>query len=94
MEQGRAESVLRLDWDTQALWVQDRTMYLLAEGEDPQAPMLNVQDQLGKSSTVERSKLEQTHVPVHNATIYKSKYAPIRPSARGKTLLWNLKTGR
>lgn len=67
-----------LDWNEQALWVQDRTMYLLLEGQDPDGDMIELQDQVGNKVTLSRAELEETHTPVRQATIYKTKYAPVQ----------------
>lgn len=71
-------SEVTLDWNSQAVWVQDRSMYLLAEDQDSEAETLEVIDQLGEPKSFERSKLLETHVPVMHATVYKSRYKPVQ----------------
>jgi len=66
-----------LDWDTQALWVQDRLMYVVAS-DDPLAETVAVQDQMGRSLTLDRGQLEATHVAVRNMTVYKPRFRPVQ----------------
>lgn len=69
---------ITLDWDAEAVWVQDRSMYLLLDDQDPTAETLRLQDQSGAELTMERSELEKTHVAVHHGTVFKRRYAPIQ----------------
>lgn len=75
---------ISLNWDDDAIWVQDRSMYLLEQGQNPDDDMLRVVDQLGKQATVARDTLLETHVPIMQATVFKSRYRPVQafcPSA-------------
>lgn len=71
-------SQISLNWDAQAVWVQDRLMYLLVDGQDPAAETLKVQDQMGNEKKMTRTELLARHVPVMNATVYKPHYTPIQ----------------
>jgi len=67
-----------IDWERDAVWVQDRTMYLVAETPDPDAEEIRLRDQIGNEVTLSRSDLARTHVPVQNATVYKRRFEPVR----------------
>lgn len=71
-------TAITLDWDTQAVWVQERMMYLLEDNQDPDALMLKVTDQLGISHSISRKTLVETHVLVRHATVYKPRYNPVQ----------------
>jgi hypothetical protein len=74
-----------LDWDTQALWVQDRRMYIVA-GDDSSAETLTVKDQMGRSISLSRAQLEETHLPIRNATVYKPRFRPVQAYCPEETI--------
>ena len=69
-----------VDWANEAVWVQNRTLYLVVDqfASSDDAAMVTIQDQKGEKKTVLREELERTHFALQKATVYKSRYAPIR----------------
>lgn len=82
-DDGRAVSPV--DWDRQALWVQDRLMYVL-DADDVDADVLTVLDQTGRRLTFDRKVLETTHVAVLNRTVYKPRFRPVQAYCPGDTI--------
>lgn len=66
-----------LDWDAQALWVQDRLMFIV-EKDDPTQETLTVLDQTGRRLEFVRDELQQSHVPMRDRTVYKPRFMPVQ----------------
>ena len=68
-----------IDWDRDAPWYQDQSLYLV---EDMAGGGISVQlmlrDQSGNRLEADRAALERTHLPLCDATIYKPRYAPLQ----------------
>ena len=68
-----------IDWDRDAPWYQDQSLYLVEEGAGGDLSVqLMLRDQTGHRFAADRATLEDTHLPLRDATIYKPRYAPLQ----------------
>jgi hypothetical protein len=67
-----------LDWTKSGIWVQDRSLYLVADDQPADAEEIEVTDQMGNARLVNRKAFEDAHEPVRGATVYKARYAPVQ----------------
>lgn len=79
MTQQSLAATREIDWDRDAPWYQDQSLYLVEEGAGGDLSVqLMLRDQTGHRFAADRATLEDTHLPLRDATIYKPRYAPLQ----------------
>ena len=68
-----------IDWDREAPWYQDQSLYLVEDmAGDGISVQMMLRDQSGNRFETDRAAFERTHLPLCDARVFKPRYAPLQ----------------